>query len=300
MNVTAHSLGLFPRDSEAVTTIPDAVAIQRRAGLDAVVDGQLQWTGGLAHPLAAATGVTPGEPVHSIPGAETAPRPVIHGPLDAATVLATEVRALSTQTDRPVMVVPGPYTLATIADDRHYGDTADRLEAVAALLAAEIAATPPVETVLVHEPHLATTPPSGEVAGRVPTALDTALAPTDARSIVVPYGAVLTDRVHAHVLDADIDVLGYDLLADHTRVTDLIAEYGTTDAVALCVLDPRQPVPSADTLTQRVRWVRDRVPEVVPIEEAVLCPTRGLNGVDADRLASVLSRLGRVADTAAR
>jgi len=291
---SALSLGFFPRPPDETAPVESVVAAQRRAGIESVVDGQRGWTGGLAHPLLSATGVTPGAPRPGLPGTAGGPTPIVEAPLEAGPVLGTELAVLADLATAPVMVLPGPYTLATVADDRYYDDPAALLAAVAALLAAEVAAAPPMDTIVVHEPRLATRPPAEDLVARVPTALETVLAATAARSVVVPYGGVLTDRVHAHVLDADIDVLGYDLLADHDAAVDLVAEYGSTDAVALCVLDPTSRT-STSTVADRVDWFRATVPDVVAFDAAILCPDRGLREVAPTRVETVLTALAAAA-----
>lgn len=289
------TLGLFPRD-RPVSGVQSVVQAQRQAGFDVVVDGQLGWDQGLASPVHAADGVTAGTSVSTIPGAATASQPRIVGPVQAGNVLAPPLRDASSRSDSVAVVVPGPYSLSTIVEDQYYGDDREVLAAMADLVAAELSEVPAHEQVIVHEPRLATDPPKDAFTA-IPDAVDTAVAPTDSEVVLVPYGGVPTDRIHAHILDAAIDVLGYDFNADHDRAIELITEYGSTDAIAICALDVDTPgVPSVSTLRNRTTWVRDVLPDVVSFDSAYLAPNGGFMHCSLDRLDTILTTLVAVTD----
>lgn len=292
MEVTAHTIGLFPRS--AFDDVADVTQSQRAAGIQVVVDGQLGWEYGLASPVLAAGGVTAGDPVTTIQGASTAPRPIVKGPVTADTTTSSPFQFGASHGDSSAVIVPGPYTAAAMVEDRYYDTESELLAAMAHLLATELESGTDPDTVIVHEPRLATDPPTtGQAA--IPDALDTVVDATDATVALIPYGGVLTDRVHAHVLDADIDVLGYDFIADHDQALELIAEYGTTDGIAICGLDvTTRGVPTTLTLEERIDWVSDRIPEVMRIESAALVPNHGLTNCSRDRVGPILQALGDI------
>jgi 5-methyltetrahydropteroyltriglutamate--homocysteine methyltransferase len=187
--------------------------------------------------------------------------PVVTGDLNFDGDVAAELEAAANLTDDLGAVLPGPYTLADLATDEHYGDKAAFLDAVAEFLAGEAAAFPDVETLTLLEPSLVANPPGDGEDERASEAIDRVTGAVDAEVVLhSPWGAY-DEKVHAHLLDADVDTLGYDLVSDHEANLYLINEYGTTDDVALGVVDGQNTkVEDAETIAERLEWVEERTP----------------------------------------
>ncbi|PSP96748.1 5-methyltetrahydropteroyltriglutamate--homocysteine methyltransferase [Halobacteriales archaeon QS_5_70_17] len=176
-------------------------------------------------------------------------------------------------------IVPGPYSLADLATDEHYGD--GLLDAVADFLAGEIEAFPDHETLYVLEPSLVENAPGDGADERASEAVDRIAGATDAEVVVQPFYGALDEKVHAHLLDADVDAIGYDFVTDHEANLYNINEYGTTDSVALGLVDGQNTeVESPETIRERVAWVRENVPAaefdtvyVAPNAELFYLPT---------------------------
>ncbi|MFB6071672.1 MAG: 5-methyltetrahydropteroyltriglutamate--homocysteine methyltransferase, partial [Halobacterium sp.] len=188
-------------------------------------------------------------------------------------------------------VVPGPYSLADLATDDHYGDDADFLAAVGDFLAGEVEAFPDaVETVFLLEPSLVENPPGDGEDERASDAIDAVATAADADVVAHPYWGALDEKVHAHLLDADVDAVGYDLVSNHDDNVYNVAEYGTEDSVALGVVDGQNTlVESPETVRERVDWFEDRVPN--DFEDVYVTANTGLFYLPVNRFEEKLQAL---------
>src|SRR6056297_270246 len=133
----------------------DVIDRQQEAGLDRIVEGQLRWDDMIAHPLAVHDNVETRGIVRYYDNNNFYREPVVTGDLTAAGDVAAELEAASEQVDSGLQaVLPGPYSLADLATDEHYGDDAAFLEGVTEFLAGEVAEFPEVETLFLLEPSL--------------------------------------------------------------------------------------------------------------------------------------------------
>jgi len=230
---------------------------QADAGLDRVVEGQLRWDDMLAHPLAVSEAVETRGIVRYYDNNNFYREAVVVDDLRATGDVAAELGAADVEETRLQGVLPDPYTLADLATDEHYGDEAALLEAVTDMLAEEVRQCPPMETLFLLAPSLVTAPP-GEAGERVAEAIDAVATAADAEVVLYPYWGALTEKAHAHVLDADIDALGYDLVSEPDDNLYNAQEYGTTDDVALGLVDGRNTlVESPETVRERIDWFDD-------------------------------------------
>ncbi|MBP2250745.1 5-methyltetrahydropteroyltriglutamate--homocysteine methyltransferase [Halarchaeum solikamskense] len=238
------------------------VAAQREAGLDRVVEGQARWDDMLAHPLCVHENVRAGDVVRYYDNNNFYREPVVTGPLTEDGDLAADLSAAARLTDSLQAVVPGPYSLTDLARDEQYGSSAAFLDGLADFLAGEVDAFPDaVDTVLVLEPSLVTSPPDDDAHVRVRDALAAVNAATDADVVVHTYWGALGEKLHAHLLDTDVAALGYDLVSAHEECVYLVQEYGTADSVALGVVDGQNTrVEAPETVADRLSWFRESVP----------------------------------------
>ena len=236
---------------------------QQAAGLDRIVEGQARWDDMLAHPLAVHDNVDTRGIVRYYDNNNFYREPVVTGALTQDGDIATELDAASAQVDDGLQaVLPGPYSLADLATDEYYGDDAAFLEAVSEFLAGELEAFPAVETLFVLEPSLVENPPEDDECERASEAIDAVASATDAEVVVYPYWGALEEKVYAHVMDADIDALGFDLVSAPDGNVYNAQEYGTPDSVALGVVDGQNTlVESPETIRERVEWFDDQTPQ---------------------------------------
>jgi 5-methyltetrahydropteroyltriglutamate--homocysteine methyltransferase len=237
---------------------------QETVGLDRVVEGQARWDDMLAHPLTVHDSVETRGIVRYYDNNNFYREPVVTGELTPDGDVAAEVDAAAADTKTPLQaVLPGPYSLAQLATDEQYGDTAAFLDAVAAFLAGEAEQFPDVETLFLLEPSLVTDPPdTDDEHERVPAALDTVADALDTEVVVYPYWGALDERLYTHVMDADIDALGFDLVSAPDENVYNAQEYGTPANVALGVVDGQNTrVESAETVRERVEWFDGQTPQ---------------------------------------
>jgi 5-methyltetrahydropteroyltriglutamate--homocysteine methyltransferase len=135
-----------------------AVGEMERAGIDIVSDGEQRRESYFNQFANALEGLDLDRP-GSVPSRFGRPTPVprVVGPIrHVRPVLLSEMRFLRGITERPIKVtVPGPFTLAQLAQDEHYRDEAALAMAYAEAVNAELRALEPVVDVLqLDEPYL--------------------------------------------------------------------------------------------------------------------------------------------------
>ncbi len=258
-------------ESDAVATVYDdarstVVDEQLDAGLDRVVEGHLRWDDMLAHPLAVDDAVETGGIVRYYDNNNFYRDPRVAGELTPSGDVAEELAAaadLLGDRDPPLQAtLPGPYSLATLATDDHHGDSREFLSAVASFLAGEVESFPNHGTLFLLDPSLVTAPPDNDLAAAVPDAIDTVAGATDADVVVHTYFGALDEKTYAHLMDADVDALGLDVVAaDREQTVYNAVEYGVADHVALGVADGQNTlVESPETLRDRAEWFAEQVP----------------------------------------
>jgi 5-methyltetrahydropteroyltriglutamate--homocysteine methyltransferase len=236
----------------------EAIDRQLEAGLDRIVEGQLRWDDMLAHPLGVHDNVETRGIVRYYDNNNFYREPVVRGDLTSDGDVAGELEANAGVTQA---VLPGPYSLAELATDEHYGDSAAFLDAIAAFLAGEVELFPSVETLFLLEPSLVTDAPEDGEDERVSDAIDAVAAVTDADVVVHTYWGSIPEKPYAHLMDADIDAIGFDFVSDHEGSLYNIQEYGTKDDVALGVVDGQNTlVETPEEIAERIEWVEDQVP----------------------------------------
>ena len=233
---------------------------QQVAGLDRIVEGQLRWDDMLAHPLVVADAVETGGIVRYYDNNNFYRDPVVTDNLAATGDVAAELVAASEHVESGLQaVLPGPYSLADLATDEHYGDRATFLSAVADFLAAEIAEFPDVETLFLLEPSLVENPPGDGFDERASEAIDAVAGAIEAEVVVHTYWGALEEKVYAHLMDADVDAIGFDLVSDHDDNVYNVQEYGTKSDVALGLVDGQNTlVESPETIRERIEWFDER------------------------------------------
>ena len=244
----------------------EVVDRQTDAGLDRVVEGQLRWDDMLAHPLTVNETVETGGIVRYYDNnnfyrdPQVREEPTVSG--DVAGELEQVADLLGSDADDELQaVLPGPYSLAKLATDEHYGGEAEFLAAVADYLAGEVETFPEHRTLFLLEPSLVTDPPGDELESRVSDAIDAVAAATPADVVVHTYWGSIDEDTYVHLMDADVEAFGFDLVGgDPDEALDNINEYRTKSEIALGVVDGQNTlVESADTIAERVEWVQEGV-----------------------------------------
>ncbi|MFC4450333.1 5-methyltetrahydropteroyltriglutamate--homocysteine methyltransferase [Halorussus aquaticus] len=294
-------------EGEAVTEVyeqarEEVIDSQQSAGLDRVVEGQLRWDDMLAHPLAVHDSVETRGIVRYYDNNNFYRDPVVTDDLTFDGDIAGELDAASEFVDADELqaVVPGPYSLADLATDEHYGDDDEFLDAIADFLAGEVEAFPEVETLFVLEPSLVENSPDDGEDERASEAVDavTSAAPADTDVVVHTYWGALDEKVHAHLLDADFDALSYDFVSNHEDNLYNINEYGTKDSIAAGVVDGQNTlVEDAEAISDRADWLQENTP-ASDFETIYLTPNTELFYLPYSTFEEKLAALGEATDLA--
>ncbi|MFW6000587.1 MAG: 5-methyltetrahydropteroyltriglutamate--homocysteine methyltransferase, partial [Halorubrum sp.] len=156
-------------ESEAIVAEYDEVRAeyvdhQLEAGLDLIAEGQGRWDDMIAHPLTVSDAVETGGIVRYYDNNNFYRDPRVVDDLGFSGDVAGELKKadrLLADADGAadaslVATLPGPYSLADLATDEHYGDEAAFQAAIAEFLAGEVEAFPAHETLFLLEPSLVT------------------------------------------------------------------------------------------------------------------------------------------------
>ncbi|QLG48125.1 5-methyltetrahydropteroyltriglutamate--homocysteine methyltransferase [Natrinema halophilum] len=252
-------------EGEEITAAYDAareevIEGQIEAGLDRVVEGQLRWDDMLAHPLAVHDAVETRGIVRYYDNNNFYREPVVDGDLEFSGDVASELESAAELTDDLQAVLPGPYSLADLATDEHYGNEAEFIGAIGDFLAGEVEAFPDHETLFLLEPSLVENAPTDGEDERASDAIDQVANATDADVVVQPYWGALEEKVYAHLLDADIDAVGFDFVANQDDNLYNVQEYGVTDDISLGLADGQNTlVEDPEAIRDRVDWVDDQL-----------------------------------------
>jgi len=246
------------------TVREEYITTQQEAGLDRVVEGQGRWDDMLAHPLAVHDNVDTRGIVRYYDNNNFYRESVVTGELTPSGDVPAELDAARDLVDDTPLqaVLPGPYSLADLATDEYYGDDEEFLDAIAEFLAGEAEEAGEVETTFLLEPSLVENPPEDGEDERAGEAIDTVAQAAGGDVVVFPYWGALEEKVYAHVMDAAIDGLGFDLVSDSDANIYNAQEYGTPDQVALGVVDGQNTlVESPDLIQERVQWFDEQTPQ---------------------------------------
>ena len=288
-------------ESEAIVEQYDEVRAeyvddQLDAGLDRITEGQGRWDDMIAHPLTVHDSVETGGIVRYYDNNNFYRDPRVVDDLDFSGDVAAELESAARLVDGEAPLaatLPGPYSLAQLATDEHYGDEDAFLAAIAEFLAGEVGAFPAHETLFLVEPSLVTNPPAEGEESTATDAISTVAGATDAEVVVqTSYGA-LGEKLYAHLVDeAGADALGLDLVAgDRDDTVYNVQEFGATDSLALGLVDGQNTlVEEAETLAERVEWFESQVPAEA-FDRTYLTPNTELFYLPANKYRAKLNAL---------
>ncbi len=302
-DLKGHQKGdlLSGNESEAIVEQYDEVRAeyvddQLDAGLDRVVEGQGRWDDMIAHPLTVHDSVETGGIVRYYDNNNFYRDPRVVDDLDFSGDVAAELESAARLVDSEAPLaatLPGPYSLAQLATDEHYGDDDVFQAAIADFLAGEVEAFPAHETLFLVEPSLVTDAPADGEESTATDAISTVAEATDAEVVVqTSYGA-LGEKLYAHLVDeAGADALGLDLVAgDRDDTVYNVQEFGATDSLALGLVDGQNTlVEEPETLAERVEWFESQVPAEA-FDRTYLTPNTELFYLPANKYRAKLNAL---------
>jgi 5-methyltetrahydropteroyltriglutamate--homocysteine methyltransferase len=279
---------------------------QLDAGLGLISEGQGRWDDMIAHPLTVSDAVETGGIVRYYDNNNFYRDPRVVDDLrfsgDVAGELSDAADLLSDadgdDDSSLAATLPGPYSLADLATDEHYGDEAEFQAAIAEFLAGEVAAFPDHETLFLLEPSLVTNPPAEGDESAATDAIATVADATDADVVVQTFYGALGEKLYAHLVDeAGADALGLDLVAgDRDDTVYNVQEFGSTDSLSLGLVDGQNTlVEEPETVAERVEWFESQIP-LEGFDRTYLTPNTELFYLPTNKYRAKLNALAAAAE----
>jgi len=286
-----------------------AVGDMERAGIDVLSDGEQRRESYFNRFANALGGIDPERPGSAIArlGRPT-PVPRVVGPIERVKpVSVSEAAFLRSATDRRIKItVPGPFTLACLAQDEHYKDPERLAMAYAAAVNAELRELEPiVDWLQLDEPYLQAHPDRARAYGVA--VIDRALAGlTKPTCVHLCFG-----YAYSHALAGSTKSGGYHFLgeldASHATQVSIETAQPKLDlavlrelprkTIVLGVLDLGDPKPeTAETVARRL----DAALALVPAERLVAAPDCGMKYLPRDLARAKLIALAAGARLVAR
>jgi 5-methyltetrahydropteroyltriglutamate--homocysteine methyltransferase len=272
----------------------ETLAEQAAAGVDLVTDGQVRWDDPLTRVAEGLDGFGISGLIRFFDNNTYFRQPVVKGPVRrTGPILVDEFAFAAKHSERPVKaVLCGPYTLAALSADEHYGDRSALLADLAAALrdeARDLAAAG-ASVIQFDEPALARVPgqPAGDLdafAVVAPTLVDG----VDATTVLATYFGDVAPLGPA-LFDLPFDGFGLDLVSG-PQSADLVAELPSEKRLQAGIADARNTrVESVDDLA---RVVGD-LAESVSLERLWIAPSSGLEFLPREAAERKLQRLAAV------
>ena len=265
----------------------DVIKEQERAGIDVVTDGQLRWED-LVTPLAKQL------EGFEINGLERFfdnnvyyRRPILHKtPVRKKPIFLGEYLFARSCTVKPVKVVlPGPYTVVTLSEDRYYKDERPFLRSIAEILNEEARTLADAGAVLIQfdEPALGFGKPPVK---QVIEAINIATQGIKAKTSLYTYFGTL-NGVLEPLQQCRVDLIGVDVVSD-PKAIGAIRHQKWTKELALGCLDARNT--KLESVTE-LHAVFDVVTKLVPQDRLHVNPNCGLEFLPYEQACQKLQRL---------
>jgi len=273
----------------------EAIAEQEAAGLDWLTDGLVRWEDGQTYFADRLEGFKRGQLIRYFDTNTYYRQPVATGPIRWKSPISVDdwkfAQARSGKPVRPV--VTGPYTLARLSDNAHYGDFESFAADVAAALHEEVRALEAAgaKAIQIDEPALVQDPTDEPLAKRL---LARTLAGTRAEiwvALTMGSPVKLLDRA----LEWAVAGLWLDCVSDPALVERLAAKPAAGSVkLGVGIVNARNTrLESADQVREALARVADRQ----GAERVVATTSAGLEFLPRDRAQQKLARLSEAAHT---
>ena len=273
----------------------EAIAEQEAAGLDWLTDGLVRWEDGQTYFADRLEGFKRGQLIRYFDTNTYYRQPVATGPIRWKSPISVEDwKFAQARTGKPVRpVVTGPYTLARLSENAHYGDFESFAADLAAALHEEVRALEAAgaKAIQIDEPALVQDPTDEPLAKRL---LARTLAGTRAEiwvALTMGSPVKLLDRA----LEWAVAGLWLDAVSDPALVERLAARAaGGTVKLGVGIVNARNTrLESADQVREALARVADRQ----GAERVVATTSAGLEFLPRDRAQQKLARLSEAAHT---
>ena len=271
----------FQRTTKAV------IKEQEQAGLDLLTDGQIRWED-------LVTAVAKRVEGFEINGLERwfdnnvyYRKPILHrAPVRKQPIVVNDFLFAKRCTSKPVKaVLPGPYTMVAMSEDRHYKNPAPFLRRMAEILneEAHALAKAGAQWIQFDEPALGFgTPPIKSVI----EAINIAVKGVRAKTAVYTYFGSLNGTLAA-LQRCHVDLIGVDVVSDPKAIGAVKRQKWTT-GVALGCLDARNT--KLESITE-LHALFDVIGRALPLDRLTVNPNCGLEFLPYEQAAAKLRRL---------
>ena len=265
----------------------DVISEHEEVGIDVLTDGQIRWED-LVTPF-----------VRKIQGFEINGlerffdnntyyrRPILVGtPVRKQPVFLSDYLFARSCTTKPIKaVLPGPYTLVKLCEDRYYKNERPFLRSMAEILNEEARSLAQSGAILIQfdEPALGFgTPPTKQVL----EAIAIATAGVKAKTALVTYFGTLNGTL-ASLQRAPVDIIGVDVVSD-PKALAAVTRQKWKKALAVGCVDARNT--KLETVEQ-LHTVFKAVASLVPADRLYISPNCGLEFLPHEQAHQKLSRL---------
>lgn len=278
--------------AEELAQVQDEVMIevigeQTEAGLDIITDGQIRWDDDQTYIARRLEGFEIGGLIRYFDTNTYYRQPNVVGPVGwREPILVRDYEFAAGHSEKPVKaLITGPYTLATLSSDSHYGDrrrlVLDVAEALHEEALALAAAGAPI--IQINEPailrHKEDAPLLQEAIARVLDGVDTETA------LYTWFGD--TDGILPQLMETPVDVIGLDFVWGLGN-WEALKRTVFTKTLAFGIVDARNTkMESVGEIVEQIR----RVGEFVPAERLYVNPSCGLEYLPREVAFEKLKRL---------
>ncbi len=263
------------------------IAEQEEAGIDVVTDGQIRWEDLVTVIARRLGGFELGGLSRWFDNNVYYRRPILRrAPKRTGAILVEDYRFAASCATRPVKaVLPGPYTLMRMSEDRHYKSARRFALKLAELLNAEArdlaAAGAPI--IQFDEPALGFDAPDPTLAM---DAITVAVRGVQAQTAICTYFGSL-DGALGVLMRAPVDIIGVDVVSDPKALSRL-SKMKVTKELALGCLDARNT--KLETVAALHR-IFDVAKTLVPLSRLYVTPNAGLEFLPHAQARAKLRRL---------
>ncbi len=259
--------------------------VEDQTGLDIITDGQLTWDDFLASVAAGFGGVEMGGLIRFYDNNTYYRRPIIVGEITNDRPTLTNTLALLKDLNpgaKIKAVVPGPYSLYDLSEDRYYHDKAKAIEAFATALLTEVRALD-ADYIQIDEPSLSYSP-DRELFPVIKAQLERLVRAAKGKTIIATYFGNLRTCIK-EITELKADYIGVDCISFQDNY-EILAESGIKN-VQLGILDAR------NTKLEDRTEVRNRI-DMLGSDNIIISTNCGLEFLPREyalRKVDLLSRL---------
>ncbi len=287
-------------ESDELTDVYDSlrtevIETQHNSDLSFCVEGQLRWDDMLAHPLTIHENVETRGLLRYYDNNNFYREPVVTGPLTPSGDLASDLEKAAEDTDALQTVVPGPYSLADLATDELHNDREKFITEITEYLVAELNRCPPVDTAVILEPSLVTSPPESSELGIISGLIENVASSIDADVILQSYWGVPGGNLYEELLSTSITGFGFDWVTAPDEAKALLTEYGVPETVAIGVVDGQNTlVETPEKIHEELKWF-DETSGISRPETIIVTPNTELFYLPVSKFEAKLESLGAAA-----